>query len=243
METLFVKVGGHARQNNGDAGIGICYYTSLHSEPFYEEAEYVGVETQNSAVYRAIIKALTRAVDWQFKRIKIYSDNRLVVGQLSDNMSVRAQNIVPLHMNVKLMADAFDEFSINLKSSKDNERAKELAKSAAVSSPERITAQAIQFDVGPGITGLVLAFTPKMMIVRFTYKKGSKIGLHRHVHEQGSYLVRGALKYQLAGQDIIVRKGAGLVVSSNSEHQIEALEDSTEIVTYSLMRWDLLNIS
>ncbi|MHB9095805.1 MAG: hypothetical protein ACYC21_14160 [Eubacteriales bacterium] len=34
-----------------------------------------------------------------------------------------------------------------------------------------------------------------------------------------------------------------LVVSSNSVHQIEALEDTTEIVTYSPMRADLLKIS
>ncbi|MCL4439737.1 MAG: cupin domain-containing protein, partial [Firmicutes bacterium] len=65
----------------------------------------------------------------------------------------------------------------------------------------------------------------------------------RHIHEQASYLLRGTLKYVVADQDIIMKKGAGLVVSSNSVHQIEALEDTTEIVTYSPMRADLLKIS
>lgn len=243
MEHIHIYVGGHARQNNGHAGIGLCFYTDPKNKPFYEEGEYIGVETQNSAVYRAILKALSKAVDWQFNNITIYTDNRLVVGQLVDNMSARAQNIIPLHDEVKKLIDSFNVCTVNYVPSAVNKRSKELAKASAIASPETITAQALQFEVQPGINGLILAFSPKMMLVQFKYKRGSKIETGQHPHEQTSYLVNGSLKYLIADQDIIMKRGSGLVINANSPYKVEALEDSTEIVTYSPMRMDFLKIS
>lgn len=243
MDDIYIFVGGHARQNNGHAGIGLCFYTDPDNEPFYEEGEYIGLETQNSAVYRALLKALAKASAWQLKNITIYTDNRLVVGQLVDNMSARAPNIIPLYDEVKRQAADFNKFTVNYVAPKSNVRSKELARAAAIASPETITAQALQFEIGPGITGLILAFTPKMMIVQFKYKKGAKIAAHQHPHEQASYLVKGTLKYVVADQDILLKRGAGLVIGGNSQHQIDALEESVEIVTYSPMRADLLKIS
>lgn len=243
MNKIYIFVGGYAVQNNGDAGIGISFYNDLNSEPFYEEAEHIGIETQNSAVYRAILRALDKAKNWNFKNVEIYSDNRLVVGQLAKNMSARAQNIIPLHDKVKTSFDEFEECKVGYVNSSNNQRSREMARAAALASPEMVTAQALQFEVAPGITGLILAFTPKLMIVQFKYKRGSSIAAHQHFHEQSSYIVKGALKYVMAEKDIIMRKGAGLVVSSNSPHQVDALEDTTEIVTYYPMRADLLKIS
>jgi len=243
LNTLFIFVGGHARQNNGDSGIGLCYHTDPRGEPFFEEAEYIGLETQNSTVYHAIIRALNRASEWHFKDVQVYLDNRLVAGQLNENMSVRAQNIIPLYDRIKKLAEGIERFTISYVSADKNRRSRELAKSAAIASPDRITAQAIEFEVKPGINGLVMAFTPKMMVVRFTYQEGTWIDFHSHYHEQASYLTKGLLKYVVADQDILMTPGAALVVSGNSDHKIEALEDTTEIVIYSPMRWDLLNIS
>lgn len=243
MEHIHIYVGGHARQNNGHAGIGLCFYTDPKNKPFYEEGEYIGVETQNSAVYQAILKALSKAGDWQFDNVTIYTDNRLVVGQLTYNMSVRAQNIVPLFDEVTEMVKTFKDCTVNYISSSVNKRSKELAKASAIASPETITAQALQFEVKSGITGLILAFSPKMMLVQFKYKKGSKIDTNHHIYELASYLLSGTLKYFVADQDIIMKRGAGLVLQANTPHTIEALEDSTEIVTYSPMRMDFLKIS
>lgn len=243
MEHIHIYVAGHARQNNGHAGIGLCFYTDPKNKPFYEEGQYIGVETQNSAVYQAILKALSKAVDWQFDNVSIYTDNRLVVGQLSKNMSARAQNILPLYDEVQNLIKTFNNCTVSFISSAVNKRSKELARASAIASPETITAQALQFEVQPGITGLILAFSPKMMLVQFKYKKGSKIDANQHIQEQTSYLVSGSLKYVVADQDIIMKRGSGLVLIANSPHKIEALEDSTEIVTYSPMRMDLLKIS
>ena len=243
LNTLHIFVGGHARQNNGDAGIGVCFYTDPDHVPFFEEAEYIGIETQNSSVYQAIIKALKKASDWHFNNVVVYTDNRLVVGQLGANMTARAQNIIPLHDEVKVLSTAFGDYKVKFIPGRENVRAKELAKAASLASPETITAQAIQFEVGPGITGLVLAFTPKIMIVQFKYKKGSKIPVHHHFHEQASYIVKGALKYVVADKDIIMRRGAALTIQGNSLHQLDALEDTTEIVIYSPMRADLLGLN
>ncbi len=243
MEKIYIFVSGYAIQNNGEGGIGLCFYNDPSGNPFYEECEYTGIETQNSAVYRAIIKGLAKAREWKFSNVEIYSDNRLVVGQLVNNMSAKAHNIVPLYDEVKDYMESFEDCSVKLVKSSNNKRPRELARTATMASPSMVTAQAIQFEVGPGISGLVMAFTPKLMVVQFKYKKGSKIESHQHLHEQSSYIVKGALNYVVAERDIIMRKGAALVVSSNAPHQVEALEDTTEIVTYYPMRADLLRSS
>lgn len=243
MEHIHIYVGGHARQNNGHAGIGLCFYTDPKNQPFYEEGQYIGIETQNSAVYRAILKALTKAIDWQFNSITIYTDNRLVVSQLKDNMSARAQNIIPLYDQVKKLIESQKVCSVNYVSSAVNKRSKELAKASAIASPETITAQALQFEVQPGITGLILAFSPKMMLVQYKYKRGAKIDTVRYPQVQSSYLVNGGLKYFIADQDIIMKRGSGLVINAETPYKVEALEDSTEIISYSPMRMDLLKLS
>lgn len=243
MDKIYIFVSGYAIQNNGEGGIGISFYHDPAAKPFYEICEYTGIETQNSAVYRAILKSLAKAREWNFSKVEVYSDNRLVISQLVDNMSARARNIVPLYDEVKESMESFTSCSVNLVKNCFNKRSRELARIAAQASPHMITAQAIQFEVVPGINGLVLAFTPKLMVVQFKYKKGSKVEPHQHFHEQASYIVKGTLNYVVAEREIIMRKGAALVVSSNAEHQIEALEDTTEIVTYNPMRADLLRIS
>jgi quercetin dioxygenase-like cupin family protein len=243
LDKIYIFLSGHARQNNGDAGIGICFHTDVKNAPFFEEAEHIGIETQNSAVYRALLRALNKSRDWHFSQVEVYTDNRLVVSQLAENMSARAVNIIPLYDEVKSISREFNYCQINYVQNKDNQRSRELARYAALASPDMVTAQALQFEVQPGITGLIMAFTPKLMIVQFKYKKGSIIGEHHHLHEQASYLLKGTLKYRVANKDIILIRGAALVVSSNSVHQVEALEDSTEIVTYAPMRADLLKIS
>lgn len=242
MDKIYLYLSGYAIQNNGEAGIGISFHNNPDGEPFYEECEHIGIETQNSAVYRAISKGLDKAREWKFSDVEIYCDNRLVVGQLVNNMSARAQNIIPLYNEVKQSIDSFEKCSIILINSSSNKRPRELARMAATASPDMVTAQALQFEVGTGINGLILAFTPKLMIVQFKYKKGSTIQSHQHFHEQSSYIVKGALKYIVAEKDIVMRKGAALVVSSNAAHQMEALEDTIEIVTYYPMRADLLKI-
>lgn len=243
MDQVHIYVSGYARQNNGEAGIGICFCSKPNSKPFYEEAEHVGIETQNTAVYRAIKKALDKAAGWNLQSVTIYSDNRLVVGQLKENMLARTPNIMVLYEEVKEASSCMAEFEIKYVPSVFNKRSKDLAKTASMADPSMLASQAIKVEVGPGISGVVLAFSPKLMIVQFNYKKGSKIERHSHVHEQGSYVVKGSLKYVVAEKDIVMLKGSALVVTSNSPHSIEALEDTVEISTYTPMRADLLKLS
>lgn len=243
MDQIHIFVSGYARQNKGDAGIGICFCNKPNSKPFYEEAEQIGIETQNTAVYHAIKKALEKVKAWNISNVTLYSDNRLVVSQLNNNMLARTHNIMLLYEDVKNISSSLESFQIKYIPSIFNQRAKELARAAAIAAPEMIGEQAIKFESGPGIKGVVLAFTPKLMIVQFIYKKGSKIEQHAHYQEQGSYLLKGSLKYIVSDKEIVIAKGSGLVITSNAPHRVEALEDSIEIVIYSPMRPDLLQLS
>jgi quercetin dioxygenase-like cupin family protein len=51
-----------------------------------------------------------------------------------------------------------------------------------------------------------------MMLARFRMKKGCVIPAHSHTNEQLSYLLEGALKFSIDGQEIVVRAGEGLCI-------------------------------
>ncbi|MFZ5640213.1 MAG: reverse transcriptase-like protein [Bacillota bacterium] len=104
----------------------------------------------------------------------------------------------------------------------------------APAEPVEAAAEAVE-----GVTWRVLAFTPKIMLVQFNYKKGAKIPVHRHIHEQAVYIIKGRVKYTLADKEVILTPGLGITIQGNSDHGLEAERDSIEITTYAPMRGDL----
>jgi ribonuclease HI/quercetin dioxygenase-like cupin family protein len=104
----------------------------------------------------------------------------------------------------------------------------------APAEPVEVAAEAVE-----GVNWRVLAFTPKIMLVQFNYKKGAKIPVHRHIHEQAVYIIKGRVKYTLAGKEVVLTPGLGIAIQGNSDHGLEAERDSIEITTYAPMRGDL----
>ncbi len=78
------------------------------------------------------------------------------------------------------------------------------------------------------------------MLVQIYVKRGCLVPMHVHDSEQMTYVLQGALKFLVAGEEITVREGEVLHIPSGLEHQSEALEDTFELDVFSPVRQDWL---
>jgi quercetin dioxygenase-like cupin family protein len=81
----------------------------------------------------------------------------------------------------------------------------------------------------------------KEMLAQIYLKKGAIVPAHKHESEQMTYVLEGALKFVIAGEEITVREGEVLHIPSWVEHQAEALDDTFELDLFSPIRQDWLD--
>jgi unsaturated pyranuronate lyase len=81
----------------------------------------------------------------------------------------------------------------------------------------------------------------KSMIAQIFLKKGAVVPEHHHESEQITYIVEGALKFELEGREIIVGPGQVLYIPSNVPHRAVALEDTLDVDVFSPLRMDWIN--
>src|SRR5262245_30364228 len=74
------------------------------------------------------------------------------------------------------------------------------------------------------------------MLVQSYVKRGCLVPLHAHDSEQMTYVLQGALRFLVGGEEITVREGEVLHIPPNVEHQAEALEDTFELDVFSPIR-------
>jgi quercetin dioxygenase-like cupin family protein len=78
------------------------------------------------------------------------------------------------------------------------------------------------------------------MLAQVYLKKGALIPLHAHESEQMTYVLQGALKFLINGEEITVREGEVLHIPSRVQHQAEALDDTFELDVFSPRREEWL---
>ena len=79
------------------------------------------------------------------------------------------------------------------------------------------------------------------MVAQHYMKKGALVPLHAHESEQMTYVLQGALKFLIGGEEITVREGEVLHIPSWVEHQAEALDDTFELDLFAPIRQDWLD--
>jgi quercetin dioxygenase-like cupin family protein len=79
------------------------------------------------------------------------------------------------------------------------------------------------------------------MLAQVYLKKGALVPMHSHESEQITYVLQGALKFLINGEEITVREGEVLLIPSWIEHQAEALDDTFELDLFSPIRTDWLD--
>jgi quercetin dioxygenase-like cupin family protein len=80
----------------------------------------------------------------------------------------------------------------------------------------------------------------KAMVAQVFLKKDAVVPEHHHESEQITYILEGALRFQLEGREVVVRAGEVLHIPSNVPHRAVALEDTLDLDIFSPIRIDWL---
>lgn len=80
-----------------------------------------------------------------------------------------------------------------------------------------------------------------IMLARLVLKKGARVPLHHHYHEQVSHIVEGALQFLLEGREITIRADEILCIPPHVPHEVIALEDSIALDTFNPPREDWIS--
>jgi quercetin dioxygenase-like cupin family protein len=83
-------------------------------------------------------------------------------------------------------------------------------------------------------------FGEKATLAQLFLAKGCVVPLHRHESEQFSYVIQGALRFEMEGREVIVRAGEVLLIPSDVPHRAMALEDTLDIDIFCPIREDWL---
>ena len=79
------------------------------------------------------------------------------------------------------------------------------------------------------------------MLAQTYLKRGALVPLHSHASEQMTYVLQGALRFLVEGEEVIVREGEVIHIPSGMPHQAEALEDTFELDVFSPVREDWID--
>jgi quercetin dioxygenase-like cupin family protein len=79
------------------------------------------------------------------------------------------------------------------------------------------------------------------MLARIVLKRGARVPMHNHIHEQISHVVEGALNFQIDGNEIVVRAGEILCIPPRVPHEATALEDSVALDIFNPPRQDWID--
>ena len=92
----------------------------------------------------------------------------------------------------------------------------------------------------PGIEQKTLVYGERTLMTEFLLKKGSRLPLHSHPHEQTGYLVHGCIRLLIGPEKHDVMPGDSWCIPSDVEHGAEILEDSVAVEVFSPVREDYL---
>ena len=95
-----------------------------------------------------------------------------------------------------------------------------------------------KFDKRPGMVGtFVHGYT--LSLTHWTFAKDAVLAPHNHPHEQITYVVEGAIRFDREGQEpIVVREGGFAVFAPHETHGGTALEDTIAVDAFSPVRED-----
>lgn len=80
----------------------------------------------------------------------------------------------------------------------------------------------------------------KAMLAQIFIAKDGVVPTHHHESEQLSCVLEGAIKLEVEGKEVVLRKGEILLIPSNVPHSAVALEDYFGLEIFSPIRIDWL---
>ena len=120
---------GGARGNPGPAGIGIVV-TAEDGSVLARANDYIGVATNNTAEYRALLLGLERARELGAREVEVVNDSQLVARQVTGEYRVKKPDLRPLHAQALAALGGFERWSIRSVPREQNVLADELVNDA-----------------------------------------------------------------------------------------------------------------
>jgi quercetin dioxygenase-like cupin family protein len=77
-----------------------------------------------------------------------------------------------------------------------------------------------------------------MTISRLELREGAFVPLHSHPNEQICMVAEGGLRFEVQGEEVVVRAGEMLQIPGDVPHSVLALENSVAIDIFSPVRED-----
>lgn len=134
--TLHLFSDGGSRGNPGNAAIACVIEDPVTGTVLKEHFERIGVETNNVAEYRALIKGLELARDFQPNRLIAHLDSELVVKQVNGEYKVKMPTLQPLVDEVQELAGELADVVFTHIPRGDNHRADALVNRALDELPD-----------------------------------------------------------------------------------------------------------
>ena len=111
--TLHLYTDGGSRGNPGEAGIGCVLKDPESGKVLQEYKEAIGIQTNNVAEYKALIRGLELAQRFHPNRLICYLDSELIVKQLSGEYRVKMPSLQPLFEEIQTLTEHFKEVSFS----------------------------------------------------------------------------------------------------------------------------------
>ena len=132
MPGLIINVDGGSRGNPGPAGAGVVIRTD-QGQRIHEGGYFLGRQTNNTAEYHALLRALQRVVRLRDSTPEppasttIFSDSELLVRQLTGEYQVKSPTLGPLFREAQMLLVRLGRWTVRHVPREQNSRADELA--------------------------------------------------------------------------------------------------------------------
>ncbi len=128
-EKLVIYTDGGSRGNPGPAAAGFVI-TDENADRLKAQAVYLGHTTNNVAEYTALLKALEAAGRLNAKRLKIFTDSKLLVEQINGRYKVKSEKLLPLFKQAQSLLDTFQSWTLQFINRNQNQQADKLVNQA-----------------------------------------------------------------------------------------------------------------
>src|ERR1700692_3114166 len=105
---------------------------------------------------------------------------------------------------------------------------------------EYFTWESVPLEVMSDMISRKVISGDKAMVAQVFLKKGAVVPEHHHESEQITYILDGALKFELEGREETVHKSEVLRIPSHVPHRAVALEYTLDLDIFSPIRTDWL---
>ena len=134
-DTATMHIDGASRGNPGKAAYAVVL--ARPGQPVVEEADTIGVASNNVAEYTALVEGLSLAAELGVKRLAVFSDSELLVKQMGGAYKVKNEDLRGLYEEACRLRKLFEQVTITHVRREQNKRADAIGNDALDGRPRR----------------------------------------------------------------------------------------------------------